>query len=343
MPTHTFTAARRRAAGSCTSFERVHIVERISTKVLDQGVDVHEFWVDYSPIETIKNVAMRTINAAALGDSIAMSKIEDKVVILGNVSGTGDTFVVRGREYAGVLLHACAAYTLITGPLFAVTAGGRIFIDILCILIVLASITCIRFYYQRERKTVATQRVQFVLTLLLLLVPLAAGVAFVSSTRLLWNDFLLTGTSLLLHPSLEHRLSGVWTSGVRGFKRLYRMVMFGRASVPIIAAIVCLWPVSASALRSSSGFIQEIHGTVYLREPGQIERTMLDAENDLGRRLYAGQVLECAPNSSAQLRIGGVVKLLTASGPYTVPAIKLPPRDAHQRLLDAYARVGGRV
>ena len=95
--------------------------------------------------------------------------------------------------------------------------------------------------------------------------------------------------------------------------------------------------------RRSAGLVESIHGTVMLREPGQAETVVLDPEADLGRRLYPGELLLCKARSNARLRIAGQPTLITpGAGWFTIPHVRLPPTDPRQKLLDAYARLGGR-
>lgn len=209
--------------------ERVGFVENISTIVLAKGLTVREFWIDYSPIDEIRNQRLQSVNPAFLNDAGNRRWIEDHVVILGDVvnAGAADRFSARGEEYPGVLLHACAANTLITGPLYVVTALGRLTIDIICIVLVLACVTLIRWMYERGgSKRVAVSRLEFVLMCILLLAPLALGVAFVRSTRILWNDFLLGASALLLHPSFEHRLEELWDRSRSFARRIFSRVAF---------------------------------------------------------------------------------------------------------------------
>jgi CHASE2 domain-containing sensor protein len=202
------------------SLEKLGLVENLSTRALGSGLTLREFWIDYGAIENIK--VIRTTNPEVLRDESQREQMEHKIVLLGDASGNfGDRFQVQGRDYPGVLLHACAAYTLVSGPLYIITTSGRLAIDAVCILLVLATVTVIRYFYDRGGdRTVAGHRLKVIVTMILLLIPLAVGVGFVRGTRILWNEFLLGAAALLLHPSIEHRLNAIWSTVSRVLPRI---------------------------------------------------------------------------------------------------------------------------
>jgi CHASE2 domain-containing sensor protein len=217
-----------RPTSAIESLKRWGLLENISTKTLTSGLSLREFWVDYSPLALLRETAVLTTDPQYLAHEASRRNFEDRVVIFGDLRAQiPDRFSVRGEEQPGVLLHACATNTQITGPLYVVTPRGRQHIDVACVLVVLASITLIRWMYERRTPVhVAVGRLQVLLTTFLLLAPFMAGVAFVRTTRILWNDFILTASALLLHPSLEHHIAAFWTKVCEAVRRVSVLVAF---------------------------------------------------------------------------------------------------------------------
>jgi hypothetical protein len=116
----------------------------------------------------------------------------------------------------------------------------------------------------------------------------------------------------------------------------------------MLVAMVCVaGSFSAGAsdvVRRSSGYIAKIQGQVSIGEAGQAEAVLLDREADRGRRIYPGQRLRCEKGGKVLLHLSDGDRLLThATGWFTVPQPRITAtRDARQKALDAYVRVGGR-
>src|SRR5919205_366029 len=129
--------------------QRVGFVESVSERKLGPRLTVQEYLVDFSPLDSIEPI--RTINPVVLRDRSWHQRFHDKIVILGDASPdkATDTFDVpaRAQPYTGVLVHACAAYTLIKAQLYEVTGSGRLGIDIIFLLSILLIITFIRLCY----------------------------------------------------------------------------------------------------------------------------------------------------------------------------------------------------
>ncbi len=206
--------AQRAHESVLESLEGVELIEQVSERQLGSGLTVADFLVDFSPIDSIETI--RTLDPAVLRDRSQRGRFEGKVVLLGAASLDAegdDQFSVPGHEqqYRGVLLHACAVYTLIRAPLFEVTHKGRLYIDLLFSLAIIGTITLIRFYYRgRTTDEVATHRLQGLLTILVVLVAILVGIICVRLTRVMWDDFLLALTALAFHPSIERRMGSSW-------------------------------------------------------------------------------------------------------------------------------------
>lgn len=191
--------------------------ERLSERELGPGYTVGEFLVDYSPLDAIEKMRVRT--AEPEGVTAQGHLLENKVVLVGD--GTPgkarDMFNVPGRQQPvpGVYLHACAAYTLAGSALYKLTLAGRVVIDLLLSFAVLGAITAIRLYHlNRTPGEVNTHWLQGVLTFVVVLAAIAMGVLFVHVTHVLWDDFILAAAGLLLHPKVDR-----WLSGGRSFLR----------------------------------------------------------------------------------------------------------------------------
>jgi hypothetical protein len=137
--------------------------------------------------------------------------LRGKLVLLGNTGWekTPDKYPIPPwqKEAAGVYFHACAAYTLIKGPLFEITEGARIALDLLFAGVILLSVSWLRLYYSaRTHDEVASHRVHFALTCVAIAVALIVGYGFVQYTRTLWTDSLLVSVALITHSLLERHL-----------------------------------------------------------------------------------------------------------------------------------------
>jgi hypothetical protein len=126
-----------------------------------------------------------------------------------------DVFVVPGKPspYAGVLIHACAAYTLIRAPLYQLTPPGRALFDFLFASAIVLILALIRWHYEtRAGRPVAEIRLHVLLTIVTIGIVVFGAVVLVNVTRLMWDDFILVVAALLLHGLLQyclHRL-GRW-------------------------------------------------------------------------------------------------------------------------------------
>jgi hypothetical protein len=213
------------------ALERWGLAEKSVARNLAGRLPLKELQVDYGGLDVLRKQIMTDLNPVVLRSPSQRALFEDKLVLLGDAGeSAGDRVQVRGRDYPGVLFHASAAYTLLTGPLYTLTTSGRLAIDAVCILGVLAVVTGMRLFYGRrpEHGTLAVDRLYAVFAMLLLLVPAVVGIVFVRTTRLLWSDFLLTGTALVLHPRLEHGLTRLGSRLKNAVGHLFRTVAFER-------------------------------------------------------------------------------------------------------------------
>lgn len=198
-------------------------VEQVSERELEGGLEVGEFLVDYSPLEIIETMRIKTKIPTTISDQKHL--LEGKMVLIGD--GTRheatDTFSVPGRiePIPGIYLHACAAYTLIKAPLYEFTHAVRLSIDVALSVVIIATIAVIRLRYKDR---VRAPRLQRLLTYLVAAVAFIVGVVFVRMTRLMWDDFILVIAALMLHPAAERAAKKGW----RLMKNLVQWMLFGQ-------------------------------------------------------------------------------------------------------------------
>jgi len=175
---------------------------------LGPGVKVQSFLVDYSPIDRLQQNAIP--EEEVLSGKIADRDLTQQVVLIGNSSNdTSDKLDVadRQRPYPGVLVHACAAYTLLKSPLYEMTTAGRIAADLLLILIIIGSLTALKLWHALKHDTELAHEnltaAQNWLTWAIIIGTFVAGVAFVDKTHLMWDDFPLVAIGLLYHRPIE--------------------------------------------------------------------------------------------------------------------------------------------
>jgi CHASE2 domain-containing sensor protein len=231
-PSKTMSALLAEAAGrteSASAFSRFHaslmkrlagtgLLEKFSERQLEPGLEVQDFLIDYGPLESIETIP--ATDAAPLRDPSQRARLQGRMVLIGDATlgKAVDTFVVPGRDqpYPGVFLHACAAYTLLKAPLYELTRKGHIAIDVLLSSLILVTIILASFRYaDQESRERATQRLEGILTLVIVVAALVVGVVFVRVTRIMWDDFFLVLILLVFHPSIEGRVEKLWVKAKR--------------------------------------------------------------------------------------------------------------------------------
>jgi CHASE2 domain-containing sensor protein len=189
-------------------------VGRVSLKTVS-SFSYGQFLVDYTPIDVLQSNAIRALGPADLANQD--SRLRGKLVLIGEMahSRLPDVFVIPGKPtpYAGVLIHASAAYTLIHAPLYQLTGWGRTLLDILFAFAIVLALALIRWHYEtRTGRPVAAMRLHVLFTIAVIGVVVFAAVALINVTRLMWDDFVLVVAALLLHGLIQyclHRL-GHW-------------------------------------------------------------------------------------------------------------------------------------
>jgi len=168
------------------------------------------FLPDYSVARYLReqtSTAVVSDNDVQLALNSSLTGLKGRIVLLGNTAWdkTLDKYPIPPwqKEVPGVYFHACAAYTLIKGPLVEVTEGARFGLDLLLATAILLVVSWLRLHYAAKRKEeFAAHRMNFVFTSLAVVVVLALGYGFVQYTRVLWTDSLLVAAGLLFHALL---------------------------------------------------------------------------------------------------------------------------------------------
>jgi CHASE2 domain-containing sensor protein len=193
--------------------QQVGLAEQVSKKELGHGGSVEEFLVDYSPLKGLIDNRIVINNPNSI--SVPEHAFRNKIVLIGEATpGIGpDAFVVSNstESVRGVYIHACAAYTLAVAPLYELNWKGRVAIDLALSLSILLPLTIIRLRFALEPQRVATERLQTILTVLVVIAAFTFGVVFVSLTCIMWSDFVLALGAISFHPSISRRLEALGT------------------------------------------------------------------------------------------------------------------------------------
>lgn len=190
--------------------------KQFSRQQLVPGVTADKFLVDYSALEALRSreYTLATADPTVIRDQGGFLKGKNVIIGDGTVGKAVDIFRVNGKvdSVPGIYLHSSAAYTLIKGRLYKLTWLGGLMIDSLMSLVILVSITGIRWYYKdRTPKEVARHRLERLFTISIGVLAILFGVWFVNYHRVMWLDFLLVVPLLLLNPFIERRLGDAWT------------------------------------------------------------------------------------------------------------------------------------
>jgi len=185
-------------------------------ELIDKSSEVFAgfFLPDYSVAKYLweqTSTAVVSDNDVQLAVNASLTGLKGRIVLLGNTAWdkTLDKYPIPPwqKEVPGVYFHACAAYTLIKGPLVEVTEGARVGLDLLLATVILLGVSWLRLHYAaRTKDGVAAHRVHFVFTSLALVVVLAFGYGFVQYTRVLWTDSLLVAAVLFFHTLLARHV-----------------------------------------------------------------------------------------------------------------------------------------
>lgn len=159
---------------------------------LPSGIESKETTIDYASLPWIKAEVLPVFS------SDAFAKLDDKIrgrmVILGDKEPSErDRFDTPAGRLPGVYLHACAANTIATEPLYRLTVLGRLAIDLILAVTIFLFVRItlwVRSFF-RHATGRAEGALNLIFTLAAILFVFLVSVVFVNRTRLLWTDFVL--------------------------------------------------------------------------------------------------------------------------------------------------------
>ena len=201
------------------------------TTVPKPGFTATEFYVDYSPLEALISQTIPWNDPQITAPSGALA---GKVVFIGRaqIAAAGsDRHVLpghRGKPFAGVYIHACAAYTLLHGPLQKLTTKARFVLDLLLALVILIPVALLRWRYRgtEPQGGIAHHRLSNLLTLVTVVLAIAAGVYAVNVHHLMWDDSVFVAVGLLIHRTVERHLVGITLLAKRLFTLAWVLLLF---------------------------------------------------------------------------------------------------------------------
>jgi CHASE2 domain-containing sensor protein len=204
-----------------------NLLKPFDEELIDRANDtsVALYVPDYSAVKHIQEQTSGAIvsgNEVRLALSPVLTSLHGKIVLLGNTSWetTPDKYPIPpwNKEVPGVYFHACGVYTLIRGPLLAITARARVGLDLLVAAVVFFCLSWWHPYFSGTAgDEIAAYRVHSGVTALAAAAVLAVGYGLVQYARVLWTDSLLIAVALVLHntlaPQVEKGTKWVQTAG----------------------------------------------------------------------------------------------------------------------------------
>lgn len=205
------------SSSSNTLYERLcrTLYQKLCVRKVKPGLSLAEFFVDWSAIEDLKNNSIAATSIEGYkGRPVPQQigrRLEKHIILIGDIKqqSANDVFIVREKFEPGVLLHACAAETLTSGPLVALKDAGRILLDVAIAGLILGSILGICLCYSRvdPSQEVNVDWLHRILTRSAIVVIFIVGFFFVHWTRLMWDDFLFVALALFVHRPVERCLA----------------------------------------------------------------------------------------------------------------------------------------
>ena len=203
--------------------------------------------VNYSKLDVLKLSAKKDTSAESVKNT--GTGYFDKLVILGDVSLPLDPFPVPGRQHneAGVLLEACATYTLIKEPLFEFTPKVRLSLDAILGICIVLIVAVLRYRNPDNSYWMGKQAIFIYVAFLLVIF---SGFLLVRLSGVMWLDFLLVSGALFLHPKMEHWLHWLWRR-LRKSGPSPTATPVVKTTILVLAA-ASIWPATANAQEPAS-------------------------------------------------------------------------------------------
>jgi CHASE2 domain-containing sensor protein len=176
----------------------------IQTLEVDKGFKLDKFLVDFSSLKRLEETKLTYRD----GKLTPGEDLNDKLVIMGNTDTAEavDKFIAPGdvRQVAGVFWHASAIDTLLRGVLVQPTKKGELLLDLLFFAPLTLLIFGLRMAYAGKPDVhIPLHRIESIGTKIAAVVIFLFGTYFVSTTRLMWDGFLLVALVTALHPTIE--------------------------------------------------------------------------------------------------------------------------------------------
>ncbi len=202
-------------------------------KKLSEAISAEEFAVDYSPTAILEHDKLSTISSRSIEEM--GQRFKGKVVLIGDATvdkaSAGDNFPMPTHPWAtfpGIYIHACAVYTLLRSPLYEATFAGRVCLDLILSLLVVAAVFGIRGYYARRTvRPVAAKRLQVFFSWLAAIGTLCIGLVLVAEFGILWDDFLIVCAVLLIHPGVEEHVERFFHWMAKTAPAAWQRLVFG--------------------------------------------------------------------------------------------------------------------
>jgi CHASE2 domain-containing sensor protein len=189
--------------------------------------DDHDFLVNYGPLPRLREATHRHQMVFAEDVKADGADFQGKLVLIGRAEKPqADLHLVPGRcqIVPGVMVQACAAYSLDQAPLYELTSAGRLAIDALLGALIVGLVTLARYLDDRHRPThpsagghlghpgpTTAEHGLHGLALTVVLAGVLLGVtALVRLSGLMWDDFLFVIGALLIHSPIEDSLEVIW-------------------------------------------------------------------------------------------------------------------------------------
>jgi len=199
----------------------------IQNKEVGPGISVDRFLVDFSSLKPLQETTA-TYRDGKL--SVNGVELTDKLVLMGytDTAESADKFIAPGdvKQVAGIYWHASAVDTLLRGLLVQPTKKGEFLLDALFYVPIVLLIFGLRIAYAgRPNVHIAQHRIESIGTKIAALLIFLIGTYFVSTTRLMWDGFLLVAVITALHPTIEvyckSAAQWLWSKGNRLMPNLF--------------------------------------------------------------------------------------------------------------------------
>ena len=176
----------------------------IQTMEVCKGFKLDKFLVDFSALKHLEETKVFYQD----GKLTPGEDLHDKLVLMGNTDTAEavDKFIAPGevRQVAGIFWHASGVDTLLRGILVQPTKKGELLLDLLFFAPLTLLIFGLRMAYAGKPEVhIPLHRIESIGTKIAAVVIFLFGTYFVSTTRLMWDGFLLVALVTALHPTIE--------------------------------------------------------------------------------------------------------------------------------------------